>query len=39
MRVMAIGAHPDDLEIPCAGTLARYQGLQCGVAAAEGFIP
>ena len=24
MRVMAIGAHPDDLEILCAGTLARY---------------
>ncbi len=24
MRVLAIGAHPDDLEILCAGTLARY---------------
>ncbi len=24
MRVMAIGAHPDDLEILCGGTLARY---------------
>jgi bacillithiol biosynthesis deacetylase BshB1 len=30
MRVLAIGAHPDDLEILCAGTLARYvqQGHQ-----------
>lgn len=25
MRVLAIGAHPDDLEILCAGTLARYR--------------
>ena len=24
MRILAIGAHPDDLEILCAGTLARY---------------
>jgi N-acetylglucosamine malate deacetylase 1 len=24
MRVMGIGAHPDDLELQCAGTLARY---------------
>lgn len=24
MRVLAIGAHPDDIEILCAGTLARY---------------
>lgn len=24
MRVLAIGAHPDDLELQCAGTLAMY---------------
>ncbi|OGS21691.1 MAG: hypothetical protein A3J83_02105, partial [Elusimicrobia bacterium RIFOXYA2_FULL_40_6] len=24
MRILAIGAHPDDLEILCAGTLAKY---------------
>ncbi|MEM7112513.1 MAG: PIG-L family deacetylase [Chloroflexota bacterium] len=30
MRVLAIGAHPDDLEILCGGTLAKYcqQGHQ-----------
>lgn len=25
MRVLAIGCHPDDLEIGCAGTLAKYR--------------
>lgn len=25
MRILAIGAHPDDIEILCAGTLARYR--------------
>ena len=24
MNVLAIGAHPDDLELLCAGTLAKY---------------
>ncbi len=24
MKIMAIGAHPDDIEINCAGTLAKY---------------
>ncbi len=25
MKILAIGCHPDDLEIGCGGTLARYQ--------------
>ena len=25
MRIMAFGAHPDDLELCCAGTLAKYK--------------
>ncbi|MBQ8506531.1 MAG: PIG-L family deacetylase, partial [Clostridia bacterium] len=24
MRILAIGCHPDDLEIACYGTLAKY---------------
>ena len=24
MRILAVGCHPDDLEVACAGTLARY---------------
>ena len=24
MRILAVGAHPDDLELLCAGTLAKY---------------
>jgi LmbE family N-acetylglucosaminyl deacetylase len=24
MKILSIGAHPDDLEFLCAGTLARY---------------
>ena len=27
MRILAVGAHPDDLEILCGGTLARYAEL------------
>lgn len=27
MRIMGIGAHPDDLELMCAGTLAKYRSL------------
>ena len=25
MKVLAVGAHPDDLEFLCAGTLAKYK--------------
>ena len=37
MRVLAVGAHPDDLELQCAGTLAKYaeaghQVVMCCVA-------
>jgi len=36
MRVLAVGAHPDDLEILCGGTLAKYaaQGDQVTMAVA-----
>ena len=27
LRIMGVGAHPDDLEILCGGTLARYAAL------------
>jgi LmbE family N-acetylglucosaminyl deacetylase len=30
-RVLAIGAHPDDLEIQMGGTLAKYSALGCQV--------
>ncbi len=34
MRIMAFGAHPDDVEIFCSGTLAKYtsQGHAVGIA-------
>ena len=27
MNILAVGAHPDDLEILCGGTLAKYAKL------------
>jgi hypothetical protein len=36
MRVLAIGAHPDDIEINCKIQNA-FRGLQNGVEYAEGF--
>ena len=27
-KILAIGAHPDDIELGCAGTLRRFQILQ-----------
>ena len=30
-RILAVGAHPDDLEILCAGSLARYARAGCDV--------
>lgn len=40
LRVMGIGAHPDDLELMCAGTLAKYRALghhvtMCNVAGGD----
>jgi LmbE family N-acetylglucosaminyl deacetylase len=35
MRILAVGAHPDDLEILCAGTLARYAAEGHGVTMAH----
>ena len=34
MRILAFGPHPDDIEICCAGTLAKYkaQGHEVGIA-------
>jgi N-acetylglucosamine malate deacetylase 1 len=31
MIVLAVGAHPDDIELGCAGTLAKYSKLGCKV--------
>ena len=33
MNILAVGAHPDDVEIACGGTLARLvrQGYQVGI--------
>ncbi len=30
-RILAIGAHPDDVEVSCAGTLARFVHAGCSV--------
>jgi LmbE family N-acetylglucosaminyl deacetylase len=40
MRILAVGAHPDDLEILCAGTLLRYREdghsvVMCNVAVGD----
>lgn len=40
MRILAVGAHPDDLEILCAGTLAKYRArgddvVMCHVAVGD----
>ena len=34
MKVLAVGAHPDDIEFLCAGTLAKYKRLGHEVAIA-----
>lgn len=34
LRILAIHAHPDDIEIQCAGTLARLKKLGCHVTVA-----
>ena len=35
ITILGIGAHPDDLEILCGGTLAKYAGLGCKVVMAH----
>ncbi len=34
LRVTAIHAHPDDIELQCAGTLLRLKGLGCSISVA-----
>ncbi|HET6423293.1 MAG TPA: PIG-L family deacetylase, partial [Planctomycetaceae bacterium] len=34
VRVLAIHAHPDDVEIQCAGTLLRLKQLGCSITVA-----
>jgi LmbE family N-acetylglucosaminyl deacetylase len=34
MKLLAVGAHPDDIEFLCAGTLAKYKRLGHEVAVA-----
>lgn len=36
--ILAVGAHPDDIEISCAGTLARYSKMGCKVFMCNVFI-
>ena len=33
-RVLAIGAHPDDLELQCAGTLAKFARMGVAISMA-----
>ncbi|MBT9137875.1 MAG: Mycothiol S-conjugate amidase [Syntrophomonadaceae bacterium] len=34
MKIMAFGAHPDDIELLCVGTLAKYKDARHQVAIA-----
>ena len=34
VRILAIHAHPDDIELQCAGTLLRLKQLGCAISVA-----
>ena len=39
MNILAIGAHPDDIETSCGGTLAKYAEAFCMAYNAHRIVP